>query len=467
MQTSNRAFYSFLAGAIALLFLGSLEVQAEPPFKLPNKNMIYDNAIRTVKFHLEGLPTSQPLVDLGSRIKLQLTFDDMSESRMDYYYTIYHCNADWETSDIEPLEYLKIYEEGEIRNFFYSGVTQVPYAHYRLKLPNNEIDWQISGNYMLVVYYYDGDEKVPIFTRRFMVAENRYSIDARFTFPSQPGTLLTHHEMQATVNVKKSFLRIPQQQIRLYVYQNGRWDRNVSDLMFNRFMGDEYYFNLPGMISLPSPKEFRPLDNRFINSPGGQIAHFERNEDGFLAMLVPDFPRDRAPYLTYFDLNGQYVIMDREANLMTMETVTYDQTADPDSLASSAVVTQRRVNLDSMCLNCEYVDILFTLRVENEASGDVYIFGDITGWSLDPLFKMEYDPSRQAYFAKVQLKQGYYDYQYVVDKGNGVIDSEELEGGWHEAENDYLFLVYDRHPFNRGDRLLGARIINSSQANNR
>ena len=266
---------------------------------IENNNRIYDAQIRTVKLHLEGLPTSQPIVDLNSGSKLLLSFDDMSNEPMEYYYTFYHCDADWNTSDIEPLEYLKTFEEGEIRTFQFSGRTMRPYVHYRLRLPNNEMEWSISGNYMLVVYYYDeNDEKVPVFTRRFLVSDNKYFINTRFRFPRETAKLNTHHEIQATVDINKKRLRIPQQQVRLYVYQNGRWDRSATNLEFNRFQGDEYYYDLPGMISLPAPREFRSLDNRFINSPGGKIAHFERTDDGFLALLQPDYPRDLSPYIT-------------------------------------------------------------------------------------------------------------------------------------------------------------------------
>lgn len=447
---------------MALFFCWSGLAFSQTDWGIPNVNQVFDAQIRTVKLHLSELPTSQPIIDLKSSARLLLSFDDMTPDQMEYFYTIYHCTADWETSDIEPLEYLKIFDEGEIRNFYFSGRTQNPYVHYRQYLPNSEIDWMISGNYMLVVYYYDDDgNKVPVISRRFMVNENIYDMSARFMFPTETGKRRSHHEMQVVVDVQKNRLRIPQQQIRLYVYQNGRWDQSATDLQFNRFQGDLYYYNLPGTIQLPAPKEFRPLDNRFVNSPGGKIAHFERNEDGFLALLHPDAPRTYAPYITYFDLNGQYVVMNREANFVIRENPDIVNAALRDSIFSNPAAALERTLLDTLCLACEYVDILFTLQVDAPYKDDVYVFGEMTGWNLDPMFKMEYDPTRKAYFAKIQLKQGYYDYQYALASPKG-IDTETIEGTSHEGENDYLLLVYDRHDFNRGDRLLGARMVNSS-----
>lgn len=459
-----RAFYvispmTFTRFFLLFTFLFSLQYLSAQ--SLPNVNQIYDAQIRTVKLHLRGLPTSQPILDLQSNNVLRLSFDDLTGESMAYFYTVYHCNADWQTSDIQPLEYLSIFEEGEIRTFYQSGRTEEPYLHYTLEIPNREINWTISGNYMLVVYYYDGDTKVPIFTRRFMSVENQYSIDAQFLRPRETSKIRTHHEIRASVNINKTQLRIPHQQIRLYVYQNGRWDRSSENVMFNRFLGDDYYYDLQGQLVFPASKEFRFLDNRFINSPGGNIAYFERNEDGFLAIMEPDRPRLHHPYLNYFDLNGQYVIMDREANFTTIEEISYDEVKRGDTISYQQNVVTKRINLDSLCLKCEYINVLFNLQVDAPYPHDVYVFGEVTGWTLDPEFKMEYDPSRKAYFAKILLKQGYYDYMYALDTKNG-IDTKTIEGLSDNGENDYLFLVYDRHEFNRGDRLVGARMINSS-----
>jgi len=448
-------FFSFLPLFFSISSLSSQTIS--------NVNEIFDAQIRTVKLHLKGLPTSQPILDLKSNNVLRLSFDDLSGEAMEYFYTVYHCNADWETSDLETIEYLTIFEEGEIRNFYFSGRTEEPYLHYTLELPNREVNWNISGNYMLVVYYYDEDDvKVPILARRFMSVRNDYSISTRFLRPRETSKIRTHHEIRASVNVNKTKLRIPYQQIRLYVYQNGRWDRGAENVDFNRFLGDEYIYDLQGQLLFPSSKEFRFLDNRFINSPGGNIAYFERNEDGFLALMEPDRPRSTNPHSNYFDLNGQFVIMDREANFTTIDEISYEQVGVGDTASFQQNIVTKRVNLDSLCLKCEYINVLFSLRVDAPYPDDVYVFGEITGWALDPEFKMEYDPSRKAYFAKILLKQGYYDYIYALDTKDG-IDTQTIEGLSDNGENDYLFLVYDRHEFNRGDRLVGVKMVNSNQ----
>ena len=61
-----------------------------------------------------------------------------------------------------------------------------------------------------------------------------------------------------------------------------------------------------------------------------------------------------------------------------------------------------------------------------------------------------------AYECVLQLKQGYYDYEYAVmpDKDN-VPDETIIEGSHYETENEYTILVYYRFLGTRYDQLIG------------
>lgn len=427
------------------------------------QNCIYDKNVKSVKLHLKGLPLSQPIVDYKSNGQLLLSFDDLSEYEVEYFYTIYHCTADWEKSDIDPLIYLKNYNEGEIDDYFFSGATEIPYAHYRLTLPNEEVAWSISGNYVIVVYYYDGSEKVPVLSRRFMVNENTVGISADFRYPNDASTYRTHQEMAIEVNTLNQRLRAPETQLRLYVYQNGRWDESVTDQRYDRYIGNVYRYDYPGKYSFMAYKEFRPYNNRYINSPAGDIMSLERDEEGYYAVRYPDEPRLYEPYLTYIDLNGQYIIQNKEEPIRQRELIEYSTRRQADTLIPDQTITQEYYIQDSLCLRCEYVNSLFTLKVREKLDGNVYLFGAFSGWRLDPQFQMDYDPYTKAYFAEVLLKQGYYDFYYAVERDDGEIDTYTLEGSWHETENEYLILVYNKHPFNQYHRLIGAKVVNSNQ----
>jgi hypothetical protein len=441
----------------ALSVMNALSAQE---FKYENR--IYDSNIKTVKFHLKGLPLSQPIVDLNSSGRLQLSFDDLSDIEVDYYYTIIHCDADWKPSDIDPVEYLTGFDEGEIYNYYYSGSTEIPYTHYRISLPNNEIKWKYSGNYLLHVYYYESGDIVSAITQRFMVSENLLGVSSKFNYPTKTEHMKTHHELRITLDARQENLRSPDDQLRMYVYQNGRWDVAVKDQRYDHYLGNKYYYDFPGKYAFAAHKEFRHLNNRYINSPAGDIMAFERDDQGFYAVRYPEASRYYDSYVTYYDINGQFVIQNKEEPIRQREIISYSEQSVGDTIINVQSIANERYILDSLCLNCEYVRVLFSLKTGESLKKDIYIFGGLTGWQLDSTFKMDYDPYSKAYFAEVLLKQGYYDYMYAIDGEDGV-DTQSLEGNWHETENDYLVLVYDRHPFNRYDRLVAARMVNSSQ----
>ena len=77
---------------------------------------------------------------------------------------------------------------------------------------------------------------------------------------------------------------------------------------------------------------------------------------------------------------------------------------------------------------------------------------------------MEYSHDAQMYYCEAFLKQGYYNYQYVVlDHRTGALDLEGFEGNWYETGNQYTILTYFR-PFGaRFDRLLGAVTLDSAR----
>jgi hypothetical protein len=73
---------------------------------------------------------------------------------------------------------------------------------------------------------------------------------------------------------------------------------------------------------------------------------------------------------------------------------------------------------------------------------------------------MKYNFEQKAYECRIQLKQGYYNYQYVtIEKGK--LDFTYIEGNHAITENSYTILVY-YHDFRGGyDRLIGHNVIST------
>ncbi len=395
------------------------------------EDRVYLPHIRSVMFYLNDLVLTYPIIDLSSPGRLVLQFDDLEGDVKRYTYTIIHCDAEWKPSSLAPAEYISGFQEATIDQYDYSFNTVAEFTHYWLTLPNEDMAFTLSGNYVLVVYE-DEHERRPALTRRFVVVEPLVQIDARVVRPARVDLSDTHHEVDFIVHHPGLQIRSPRTEIAAHVLQNGRWDNAVTDLNPLFVYRQRLSFDYQDKVVFAAGKEFRYADLRSLRFPTEGVAWVEETERGWEVGLVRDRIRAYGAYVERRDINGKFVIE------------THDD--------------------DDQDLEADYARVLFSLYspVEMEEV-DVYLFGAFTDWQLRPEFKMVYNPAVSAYVARPQLKQGYYEYVYVtVPKGRPVApDWSETEGDWYETENEYTVLVYYR-PFGaRYDRLIGATTISS------
>lgn len=415
---------------IALLF---------PAFTLPaqtNQAVILDNNILTVQLHLAGAPLTQPIVELNTGPgSLVLEFDHYGTDIKDYLYTIQHCNSDWQPSDLNDNEYIDGFTEDRITDFSNSFNTLANYTHYRLGLPNRNMRWTKSGNYLLKIFDNDNDRRLVI-VRRFMVVEPQWFVEAQFVRTAQVQYMNTHHEIDFTVLHRNARVQNPINDVKAFVLQNGRWDNAIGPVSTNfTRAGEQLVFDYQDKIVFPAGKEWRFFDMRSFDYRGEQVRRIDEKDDYYEVTLQPDESRFGQPYIFRGDINGRYSI----------ENTNFNQTLD----------------------QCDYAKVLFSIqRNLPEDEADVYIFGDLSDWQIKPEFKMAYEAEAKVYYAEAFLKQGYYNYIYaVVDRATGKIDEDGYEGNWFETGNLYTILVYYR-PFGaRFDRLMAAASLDSRQRN--
>lgn len=396
-----------------------------------NEPRIYDEDILSVQLHLGGAPLTYPIVDLkAGNGAMILEFDHLGVDVRDYLYSLEHCNADWQRSQLDDNQYIDGFTEDRLTNYYNSFNTLQQYVHYTLALPNANMRWTKSGNYLLKVYD-NTEEKRLVLVRRFMVVEPGWTVATDFVKPTQVSKLNTHHEIDFTVSAKGTRISYPQREVQAYVMQNGRWDTMLGPIPPYVVRQDQLVFDYQDKIVFPAGKEWRYFDLRSFEYRGEFIKDIRNLRDYYEVTLKPDESRAGRTYIYHGDLDGRFSIENNNPN-QTLE-------------------------------NCDYGEVLFSiLRNAPYDDEDVYVFGELSDWQLKPEFKMHYEESVHAYVCEAYLKQGYYNYQYlVVDRQTDQADEEGLEGNWYETGNKYTILVYF-HPFGeRYDRLMASATMDS------
>jgi len=397
-----------------------------------NKDFTCD-VIKTVYFEKAGSWLSYPLLSLNSNEVLTIHFDIINNNQETLYYKVIHCDRNWNVSDIFFNDYADGFEENPMDNSEASFNTLISYSHYRLTLPNNDIRFRISGNYLLKIYR-SGEEASPLLCRRICIHEDAAPVSLRFRKPVGKDSE-TSQESEIKISVDNLGATDPSRQITLTILQNGRWDTSRQNLPAD-FVGEGTveYNTLSGTTLFPGGNEFRDFDIKTIRQKTQFVRDIAFIENKYHVFLIPSLSRQKKEYFFNKDLNGKYL-------------VALDGDDEPD-------------------LDADYVYVYFTLPAEREIkNGSVYVSGAMTDWEYNFDNRMIYNSLKGCYEATLLLKQGWYNYEFdFLPEGKSTPDNSMFEGSHYETENDYVLLVYFHDPRLRYDRLVEASIVNTNIA---
>jgi hypothetical protein len=416
--------YQWLKGIITSLIL----LLSITSFAQPYTDSVYRHEIKSVEFYNTAKKASFPLIPLNSGETVTLGFDNLQGGTLNYHYTIEHCDAEWNSSNISTAEYLKNYTDDRILNYSYSIATVQKYTHYELKLPNENIAPKIPGNYILKVYE-DSDPTKLVLTRKLYVVNPKINISAEIVPSSDNATRQTNQKINFTLDYGALRVQNPNRDVRTLVMQNNRSETGIMNNQPTYIRGTQLIYSDISINDFPAGNEFRHFDTRTLKLNSQNILHIYRDTANTVMMLT-DPDRNKANYTLEYDLNGSYYILNQDG-------------------------TDPRIDAD-------YAHMIFSFSTKRPAnSGNVYIVGRFNDYKLDEHSKMTFDESGNKYFNSLLLKQGVYDYAYVwVDRG-GKPDINALEGSYFETENDYQLLVYYRPSGARWEELIGYKLLNS------
>lgn len=391
---------------------------------------VNNKQIKTLQVRVSGNPFSDPYIPLVGNERIEINFDALNPSMNQYAYSVVHCNADWSRSVLSPIEYINGFQGMTIEDFATSMGTSVEYTNYRLLLPNEDVQFKVSGNYAIRVYPENNPDQTA-FIACFSVVEPLVKIAASVSGNTDIDTNQTHQQVSFVINNKNYPITYPQTDLKIWVYQNNRRDNAVTGLQPMSILENQIAYTNNRNLIFDAGNEYRRMEFISNSYNGMHVENISFHNPYYHVELMTDYKRAGQPFQYDQDQDGRYFI--------------------------------RCSNCNDFDTEADYEIVHFTLAADEIPDGNVYLNGELYNNVLDENSKMEYNPQTNQYEKSVLLKQGNYNYQYLfVPAGQTVGETGPIEGNYYQAENEYSIYVYF-HPMSaRYDRLIGVTSIKNT-----
>ncbi len=365
--------------------------------------------------------TNDETAVIGFGERLVLKFDDLTNSSTVYRYTIKHFDRNWQDDGLFFTEYANGSLNALLDQFQYSFNTLQPYTNYTLTFPNDKIQPKISGNFELVVY--KDSPSQPLFTKRFCVVEDGASLGLNITRTSNARNPEINQRVEVQAIGKNSLLMQNVNSVGLNVVQNNNWNVSVNNQRPSATLGNKLLFQQL-TLSFPGNSEFYYFDNKNMNQAFDMVAGAETIEGVNYTYLHPvwAFPLN---YQYQPDVNGAFYFRRNDLGI--------ERVADKEA---------------------DYSWVYFALDSE-KTDKEIYVLGGFNDFVPSQENQMLYDENAKKYFAKIFLKQGFYNYILATKNEDGSLNFGEINGNFWQTENLYQAFLYYQ-PFGRNyDGLIG------------
>ncbi|OFX19892.1 MAG: hypothetical protein A2041_09725, partial [Bacteroidetes bacterium GWA2_31_9b] len=286
------------------------------------------------------------------------------------------------------------------------------------------------GNYILKVFD-NSNPTQTIITKRFCVVEQKVPIDAKVRIMVQSGYFYNDQELEALLDFSGTELYNPSQNTKLVLLKNYNWNETVVISKPDMIRENELSYTNYNLLKFKGGNEFHHLNIKGIEYNVDNIVNIDFIDNMYHFLLAPNTDRTFDKYIFEPDINGRFKI-------------DVNQRTDPATEA-------------------DYSYVYFTLKMDIPLqTGDIFVWGALTNYEFSNENKMTYNFEEKAYECRLLLKQGYYDYQYVLIDNNK-IDYTYIEGNHTQTDNDYTILVYYKDIRGNYDRLIGVSEISSNK----
>lgn len=386
---------------------------------------IFDNNVRSLKVCLASNMYIPPVLMMNSDDCLVVNFDYIDYDVHYLRYSVTHCNADWQPSQLVESEYVSGFNYADIDDYAPSEATYVHYYNYQFMLPNADMEFLVSGNYLLSVYEQD-DPNTILFQTRFSVCEGTVGVYPQVTSRTDIEYNNRFQQVSFDIRYKPNQIKDPYSEFTCIVSQNSREDNAVTVSRPTMVGVDHVTYEHNRDLIFAAGNEFRRFETVNAHNINMGVQSIRYYEPMYNAILMIDEPRNETQYLYDKTQFGRFTIRNAEA-------------------------------FGENALQADYMITHFTLDTYGKLNGgNVWLYGEFLDGYPASQAMMKYDASSGCYTADLLLKQGAYNYMYLwVPDGTSVGQTSRIEGDHYETVNEYLVKVYDRPMGERYDHLVG------------
>ncbi len=398
---------------------------------------IFDDNIKTdllypysSSINFEKRSLAPPVINLKGNEELILEFDDLTAQYKQFVAKVISCDINWNMSILSEMEYIDGFNDFVINTYEVSQNTKVPYYHYRLKLPRV----RQSGNYVIQVYEGSIGNKL-VLQKRFQVYASLVNSISQIVTPQDINIWRTHHQINISVDISNYLINFPQRELEVLVRQNFRNDKVIkldSKLLVPSGRNTYTFKFFDNENTFEAGNEFRFCDLTSAFSKGNNVAKtFQGSVDK--VETAPQNSRTKLNYLNAYDNNGGFIV--------------------------------RNLDGQDMDVSSDYMKVKFVLNQNRLSESETpIVLGKFNNWNTEK-GKMVFNPNTENYEAEILLKQGLFDFMFVLkDNITNKVNDAKYEGNFSETSNNYEVFIYQKSPNQRVHNLIGYQVISNIKA---
>ena len=302
------------------------------------------------------------------------------------------------------------------------------YSHYRLRFPNNNTGFLVSGNYIIKIL---NDNKEVVFSRKFILYENIVAVPITVRRGRDVKTIDYIQNLDFMVRSPNFTFLNALDNVKVLIFQNSQINSGIMNLKPMYTLGTDMIYKYQTETEFWAGNEDLYFDNSDIRYANNFIARVDQDTELYTARLYTNEARSSKGYTYFPDQNGNFKV--------------------------------NALDVEFPSIGADYAWVDFTLAAPaNFGKEDVYIVGMFNNYKLTAENKMDYDEKSGMYKKMILIKQGFTNYQYVLaDKKGKINNKNAIDGNYYLTENNYFIMVYYRDVNRLYDRVVGKGTANS------